>query len=71
MVPPSINKLIKMSDSKYAIVVAVAKRARALSEAHKKDEDWRLSSMVSQAIDEVTEGKLRIGYKNSNPDKVG
>ena len=65
MRPPSINKLMKVSDSKYAIVVAVAKRARALSELHKKDENWRLSSMVSLALDEVSEGKVRIKYKNS------
>lgn len=62
MVPPSINKLMKVSDSKYSIVVAVAKRARALSETQKKDEDWRLSSMVTQALQEVTEGKVTIKY---------
>jgi len=54
---------MKVSDSKYAIVVAVAKRARALSELHKKDENWRLSSMVSLALDEVSGGKVRIKYK--------
>lgn len=66
LVPPSINKLMKISDSKYAIVVAVAKRARALSELHKKEEDWRLSSMVSKALDDITSEKVRIRYKGSS-----
>lgn len=63
MVPPSLNELMNIADSKYAIVVAVAKRARALSEVKKKDEDWRLSSMVSLALDELKEGKLKIVYR--------
>jgi len=54
---------MKVSDSKYSIVVAVARRARALSEQHKKDENWRLSAMVTQALQEVTEGKVAIRYK--------
>jgi DNA-directed RNA polymerase subunit omega len=37
MIPPSTRELIKIADSKYAVVVAVAKRARSLSEK-KKDE---------------------------------
>ncbi|MDH7497608.1 MAG: DNA-directed RNA polymerase subunit omega [Syntrophomonadaceae bacterium] len=63
MVPPSMNHLMKASDSKYAIVVAVARRARQLSEVHKKDENWRLSGMVSLALDELSQGKLRIVEK--------
>ncbi|MGE5416915.1 MAG: DNA-directed RNA polymerase subunit omega [Acidobacteriota bacterium] len=63
MVPPSLNQLMEMADSKYAIVVAVAKRARVLSEAKRKDEDWRLSSMVTVALEELKEGKLKINYK--------
>ncbi|MCR4400366.1 MAG: DNA-directed RNA polymerase subunit omega [Syntrophomonadaceae bacterium] len=54
---------MKASDSKYAIVVAVARRARQLSEVHKKDENWRLSGMVSLALDELSQGKLRIVEK--------
>jgi DNA-directed RNA polymerase subunit omega len=54
---------MEISDSKYAIVVAVAKRARGLSEGKRKDEDWRLSSMVTMALEELHEGKLKIAYK--------
>lgn len=63
MVPPSLKDLMKISDSKYAIVVAVAKRARSLSEAKRKEEDWRLSSMVTTALEELHQGKLKISYK--------
>jgi DNA-directed RNA polymerase subunit omega len=63
LVPPSLKDLMKISDSKYAIVVAVAKRARALSEGKRKDEDWRLSSMVTTALEELNEGKVKITYK--------
>lgn len=63
MVPPSLNQLMEMADSKYAIVVAVAKRARVLSESKRKDEDWRLSTMVTIALDELKDGKLKINYK--------
>lgn len=63
MVPPSLNELMTIADSKYAIVVAVAKRARTLSEQKRRDEDWRLSSMVTVALDELKHGKIKIGYK--------
>lgn len=67
MVPPSLKDLMEISDSKYAIVVAVAKRARSLSEGKRKDEDWRLSSMVTTALDELHQGKIKIAYKKRTP----
>ena len=63
LVPPSLKDLMKISDSKYAIVVAVAKRARMLSEGKRKEEDWRLSSMVTTALEEFNQGKFKITYK--------
>lgn len=71
MIPPSINKLARNGTSKYAIVVAVAKRARQLSEEHKKDENWRLSAMVSKALEEVAEGKIKIKIKDNEEDEQG
>jgi DNA-directed RNA polymerase subunit omega len=58
--PPSTKDLIKIGNSKYAVVVAVAKRARELSEDKKNDENYRLSSMVTDALDEVINGKIII-----------
>jgi DNA-directed RNA polymerase subunit omega len=36
MIPPSTKEIIDIGDSKYAVIVAVARRARALSEDKKK-----------------------------------
>ena len=49
-----------MGNSKYAVVVAVAKRARELSEFKKREENYRLSTMVTDALDEVMTGKLTL-----------
>ena len=38
MLPPSTKDIMDISNSKYAVVVAVAKRARVLSEQKKNDE---------------------------------
>lgn len=60
MIPPSTKDLMEIVDSKYAVVVAVAKRARDLSDQYKNDENYRLSTMVTQALDDVLEGKIKI-----------
>ena len=60
MIPPTSRDLIKIGRSKYAVVVAVAKRARELSEKSKHDENYRLSTMVTNALDDVTSGKIQI-----------
>jgi DNA-directed RNA polymerase subunit omega len=52
-----------LSQSKYAVVVAVAKQARKLSENKKNDENYRLSSMVTEALEEVMSEKVTIVYK--------
>lgn len=59
MITPSTKDLINIVDSKYAVVVAVAKRARVLAE-QKKEEDLRLSTMVSEALDDVIQRKVSI-----------
>lgn len=60
MIPPSTKEIMDIGDSKYAVVVAVARRARALSENKKNDEDYRLSSMVTEALKEVVTGTIKI-----------
>ncbi|HWQ76340.1 MAG TPA: DNA-directed RNA polymerase subunit omega [Syntrophomonas sp.] len=63
MITPSTKELMDISQSKYAVVVAVAKEARKLSEAKKNDENYRLSSMVTEALDEILQEKITIIYK--------
>ncbi|NLB87707.1 MAG: DNA-directed RNA polymerase subunit omega [Syntrophomonadaceae bacterium] len=60
MIPPSTKDLMAITDSKYAVVVAVAKRARELSEQNKDDENYRLSTMVTRALDDILEGRVKI-----------
>ncbi|MGB4703407.1 MAG: DNA-directed RNA polymerase subunit omega [Syntrophomonadaceae bacterium] len=62
MIPPSTKEIMDIGDSKYAVVVAVARRARVLSENKKNDEDYRLSSMVTQALNEVVSGRVKIEF---------
>lgn len=66
MIPSSTRELLNIADSKYAVVVAVAKRARDLSEKYKEDENYRLSTMVTQALDEVVSGKVIIEPSKSD-----
>lgn len=51
---------MQIAASKYAVVVAVAKRARVLSEQNKNNENNRLSTMVTEALDEISNGKLSV-----------
>lgn len=60
MIPPSTRDLMGVADSKYAVVVAVARRARMLSENVKNDENYRLSTVVTTALDEIMSGKITI-----------
>lgn len=60
MTPSSTKDLMEIGESKYAVVVAVAKRARFLSEKKRNDENYRLSSMVSNALDDVMNGRIKI-----------
>ncbi|NLV20527.1 MAG: DNA-directed RNA polymerase subunit omega [Syntrophomonadaceae bacterium] len=63
MITPSTKELMDISQSKYAVVVAVAKEARKLSEDKKNDENYRLSSMVTEALEEILSSKITIVYK--------
>lgn len=49
-----------IAESKYMVVVAVAKRARFLSEQKKNDENYRLSTVVTSALDDIMKGKVKI-----------
>lgn len=60
MIPPSTKDLMEVADSKYAVVVAVARRARKLSEDKKNNENYRLSTVVTSALEEVMSGKIKI-----------
>ncbi len=58
MLQPAIGNLVEKAGSRYALVIAVAKRARDLSE----EEDIRSSSQkpVSMAVREIADGNILI-----------
>ncbi len=60
MLPPSAKNLMEIGQSKYAVVVASAQRARDLSEDHRNDENYRLSGMITEALDDIIRGKVII-----------
>lgn len=60
MITPSTKEIMDINNSKYAVVVAVAKRARDLSEEKKNDENYRLSSMVTEALEDVLSSRIII-----------
>lgn len=63
MIPPSTRDLINIGQSKYAVVVAAAQRARTLSEKRKNDENYRLSSMVTESLDDIIHSRVIISRK--------
>lgn len=58
MLQPAIGNLVEKAGSRYALVIAVAKRARDLSE----QEDIRKSGAkpVSMAVSEIADGNILV-----------
>lgn len=54
---PSLDELMKKVDSRYTLVVVVAKRARMLTE--KGEEDDPVTKPVTRALHEVVQGQIR------------
>jgi DNA-directed RNA polymerase subunit omega len=71
LIPPSAKDLIAIGQSKYAVVVAAAQRARTLSEKKKNDENYRLSSMVTEALDDIIDSKVIITNKSEKKPHKG
>ncbi|MCG0274676.1 MAG: DNA-directed RNA polymerase subunit omega [Thermosediminibacteraceae bacterium] len=60
MMYPSIDSLTNKYESKYALVVAAAKRARQLVEGAQKLVDVKTTKPVSIALFELDAGKIKI-----------
>jgi len=58
MIYPSLNSLMKRVDSKYTLVVEVAKRARQLVDGEKPLIEGDISKPVSLAVNEVNDGLI-------------
>jgi DNA-directed RNA polymerase subunit omega len=60
MLYPSIDSLIKKTDSKYTLVVAASKRARALREGDRPElMKYRSSKYVGMALEEIFKGVIQ------------
>ena len=60
MLNPSIGKLISRKESRYAIVTAVAKRAREIAEQNEEEAVHTTEKPVDIALDEIADGKYEI-----------
>lgn len=60
MLNPPINELLKISGSRYALVIAASKRARKLIDGELPLVDIPSVKPVSIATEEIYEGKIEI-----------
>jgi len=57
MLNPAIGKLINNSDSRYQLVLEVAKEARVIAEENENETAKELEKSVSLAINKIAEEK--------------
>lgn len=57
---PSLDVLLTKVDSKYTLVLAAAKRARALMDEPDFEENAKGAKPVSIALEEIAEGKYHF-----------
>lgn len=63
MIYPSIDKLLNIVDSKYALVHIVSRRARQMyddSFYQMKERDYKCKKNIGRALEEVAEGLIHI-----------
>lgn len=63
MIYPTLKELLEKVDSKYTLVVAVAKRARQIVDGQPKLTRATSNKPVTIAVHEIAEGK--IGYERN------
>ena len=68
MIYPTLMSLLEKVDSKYTLVVAVAKRARQLVDGQPKLTNINSNKPVTIAINELYEDK--ITYERTKPVKI-
>ncbi|HYE80593.1 MAG TPA: DNA-directed RNA polymerase subunit omega [Clostridia bacterium] len=67
MIYPTLSSLLEKVDSKYTLVVAVAKRARQLVDGQPKLTRVDSNKPVTIAINEINENKIM--YERNKPVK--
>jgi DNA-directed RNA polymerase subunit omega len=67
MIKPPLESLLAKIENKYALVVAVAKRARVLKEGQLPMVDVASNNPVTVALEEIAAGKIRIDKSKETP----
>jgi DNA-directed RNA polymerase subunit omega len=67
MIYPTLSSLLEKVDSKYTLVVAVAKRARQLVDGQPRLTKVDSNKPVTIAINEINDRK--IVYERNNPER--
>lgn len=67
MIYPTLSSLLEKVDSKYTLVVAVAKRARQLVDGQPKLTKVDSNKPVTVAINEINDNK--ITFERNKPEK--
>ena len=74
MIHPKIDELLEQVDSKYALTIAAAKRARQINDYHHQLGEGsfeqfppplvesRSKNFLTMALEEIAQGKLKAGY---------
>lgn len=60
MLRPAVNQIISKNESCYSLVIAVAKRAREISEELYEKKETLEEKPVKTAVEEIASGKCRI-----------
>lgn len=60
MLRPSVNQIISKNESCYSLVIAVAKRAREISDELYEKKEVLEEKPVKTAVEELASGKCRI-----------
>lgn len=67
MIFPSIDKLLNIVDSKYELVLVVARRSREINETgflELDESEYKSKKNIGRALEEVGAGMLTIVKKN-------
>lgn len=63
MIYPSIDKLLNIVDSKYALVHIVSRRGRSMAENgfyQMRERDYKCKKEIGRALEEVAEGLIHV-----------
>lgn len=60
MLRPAVNQIISKNESCYSLVIAVAKRAREISDELYKNDQTLEEKPVKTAVEEIASGKCKI-----------